>query len=134
MKNIIAYIIPAILFASCKAQQFDTDSMSGRYVGADKAKNNLSAFILLDLHKDSTSTFERTMDLSKYTCQGKWSLSNNRMINITCNNNPIQSEIEKALQGGSIIEDSIQIKILTKDKLRIGNVILRRKRTSSSPL
>ena len=54
MKNIIAYIIPAILFASCKAQQFDTDSMSGRYVGADKAKNNLSAFILLDLHKVRT--------------------------------------------------------------------------------
>ena len=127
MKNIIVYIISITLLASCKAQQFDIASMSGRYVGVDRAKNTLSTSILLELNKDNTCLFERSMDLSKNICQGKWRIVNNCMINITCNNNPILSDIEKALQCGDYIEDSLQIKILDKNKLKIGNVILKRK-------
>ena len=128
MKKIITYIILTILFASCKVQQFDIASMSGRYVGVERAKNALSTSILLDLKKDSTCLFERSMDLSKNICQGKWDIVNNCVINITCNNNPILSDIEKALQCGDYIDDSLQIKILNKDKLKTGNVILKRKK------
>ena len=99
--------------------------MSGRYVGVDRAKNTLSTSILLELNKDNTCLFERSMDLSKNTCQGQWRIVNNCMIDITCNNNPILSDIEKALQCGDYIEDSLQIKILDKNKLKIGNVILK---------
>lgn len=127
MKNIIVYLISTTLLASCKAQQFDIASMSGRYVGVDRAKNTLSTSIRLELNKDSTCLFERYMDLSKNICQGKWGIVNNCVINITCSNNPILSDIEKALQCGDYIEDSLQIKILDKDKLRIGSVILKRK-------
>ena len=83
MKNIIVYIISTTLLASCKAQQFDIASMSGRYVGVDRAKNTLSTSIRLELNKDSTCLFERSMDLSKNICQGKWGIVNNCVINIT---------------------------------------------------
>ena len=83
--------------------------------------------MLLDLNKDSTCVYESIMDLSRNTCQGKWKILNNRMIYITCNNNSILSDVENALQGGGYIKDSLQIKVLSKNKLKIGNVILKRK-------
>lgn len=126
MKYFIFSII-ILCMTSCGMQQYDMKSMSGRYVGVDRAKNTLSTSILLELNKDNTCLFERSMGLSKNICQGQWRIVNNCMINITCNNNPILSDVESALQGGGYIKDSLQIKVLSKNKLKIGNAILKRK-------
>ena len=126
MKYCIFSII-ILCMTSCGMQQYDMESMSGRFEGVERAKNPLSIYILLDLNKDSTCVYESIMDLSRNTCQGKWGIVNNCVINITCNNNPILSDIEKALQCGDYIEDSLQIKVLSKNKLKIGNAILKRK-------
>ena len=126
MKYFIFSII-ILCMTSCGMQQYDMESMSGRFEGVERAKNPLSIYMLLDLNKDSTCVYESIMDLSRNTCQGKWNILNNRMIYITCNDNPILSDIEKALQCGDYIEDSLQIKVLSKNKLKIGNAILKRK-------
>jgi hypothetical protein len=55
-------------------------------------------------------------------------MHNSNLIEIKCNRNPVLSDIEKALQGGSYIEGSLEIKILSKNKLKLGNTILKRKK------
>ena len=53
---------------------------------------------------------------------------NEEIIEMKCNNNPVLSNLEKALQGGSYIEGSLKIKVLSKNKLKLGNTILKRKK------
>ena len=48
-------------------------------------------------------------------------------IEIKCNNNPVVSDIEKALMSGGFIEDTLTVKVLSKNKLKLGDTILKRK-------
>ena len=59
--------------------------------------------------------------------RGEWAI-NDDVIEIRCNNNPILSDVEKALQGGSYIEGTLKIIVLSKNKLKLGNTVLKRKK------
>ena len=52
MKYFIFSII-ILCMTSCGMQQYDMESMSGRFEGVERAKNPLSIYMLLDLNKDS---------------------------------------------------------------------------------
>ena len=96
-------------------------------------KNPLSTYVLLELNIDNTCSLKKTFDLSKIECRGEWSMLNDGVIEIRCNNNPILSDIEKALQGGSYIEGIIKIKVLSKNKLKLNHTVLRRKKVFHKP-
>jgi hypothetical protein len=128
MKKIIAYSAVLVLFLSCKSQQFTVASLYGTFDGLEGGKNPLSTYVLLELNIDNTCSLKKTFDLSKIECKGEWTIVNDGLIEIKCNNNPVLSDIEKALQGGSYIEGNLEIKVLSKNKLKIGNTVLKRKK------
>ncbi|WP_274289412.1 hypothetical protein [Prevotella corporis] len=126
MRKIIAYSTILILSLSCKSQQFNVAYLCGTFDGVEGGKNPLSTYVLLELNMDNTCSLKKTFDLSKIECRGEWAMRNDGVIEIRCNNNPVLSDIEKALQGGSYIEGTLKIKVLGKNKLKLGNTVLKR--------
>jgi hypothetical protein len=115
-------VILFLLF-SCKSQQIAFGSICGTFEGTETFY-----YVELKLNKDRTCYLKKTFDLSKIECLGEWTMLNSNIIEIKCNRNPVLSDIEKALQGGSYIEENLEIKILSKNKLKLGNTILKRKK------
>jgi len=130
MRKIIAYSTIILLAFSCKSQQFDVASLCGTYYGIEggKIKNNPIAYsVLLELNMDNTCSLKKTFDLSTISCHGQWLIHNDSVI-ICCNNNPDVSDIIKALSGGGYIEGTLNMEILGKNKLKLGNTVLKRKK------
>lgn len=128
MRKIIAYSTILILFISCKSHQFNVASLCGTFDGIEGRKNPSSTYVLLELKMDNTCSLTKFFDLVKDECRGEWTMINEEVIEMKCNNNPVLSNLEKALQGGSYIEGSLKIKVLSKNKLKLGNTILKRKK------
>jgi hypothetical protein len=126
MKRIVLYTAILTLL-SCKSQQITVTSLYGSFDGLEGGKSPLSTYVLLELNSDKTCSLVKSFDLSKNECRGEWALSNENLIEIKCNENPVLSNLEKALFGGSYIEGKLEIKILSKNKLQLGNTILKRK-------
>ena len=101
--------------------------MCGTFDGVEGGKNPLSTYVVLELNVDNTCSLKKTFDLSKIECRGEWAI-NDDVIEIRCNNNPVLSDVEKALQGGSYIEGTLKIIVLSKNKLKLGNTVLKRKK------
>ncbi len=127
MRKMIAYSTILILSLSCKSQQFNVVSLCGTFDGVEGGKNPLSTYVVLELNVDNTCSLKKTFDLSKIECRGEWAI-NDDVIEIRCNNNPVLSDVEKALQGGSYIEGTLKIIVLSKNKLQLGNTVLKRKK------
>jgi hypothetical protein len=103
------------------------DTLYGSYDGVEGISNHtLSYYVELELKQDRTCTLRKTFDLSKIECRGEWTVINDNLIEIKCNRNPVLSDIEKALQGGSFIEGNIEVRVLNKNKLKLDNVVLKR--------
>jgi hypothetical protein len=81
--------------------------------------------VLLELNPNGTCSLNRTFDLMKRSCCGEWKINGGK-IEIICNRNPVLSGIEKLLLGGGLIEGNIEIAILNKNKLKFGDVTLKR--------
>jgi len=128
MRKIITYSTILILCLSCKSQQYNVASLSGTFDGVEGGRKTLSTYVLLELNRDNTCSLKETVDLSIVECRGEWVMLNDGVIEIICNNNPVLSDIEKALQGGSYIEGFIKIKVLSKNKLKLGHTVLKRKK------
>lgn len=128
MRKHIAYLTVLILFLSCKSLQYSATSLCGTFVGSEGGRNVLSTSVLLELNMDNTCLLQKTMDLCIIECRGEWAIHNDGEIEIMCNNNPVLDEIVKALQGGGYIEDTQTVKVLSKNKLKLGDTVLKRKK------
>lgn len=128
MRKIIAYLTILILSVSCKSQQFTVVSLCGTFDAVEGGKNLLTTYVLLELNMDNTCSLKETIDMSIIECRGEWAMLNDGVIELRCNNNPVLNEIEKALLGGNYIEGTLKIKVLSKNKLKLGNTVLKRKK------
>ena len=129
MKRIITYSIVLILFLSCR-QQYDYVALSGSYGGVEggnRHRNPISFYVSLELNKDMTCSLRKTFDLIVFEGQGEWRMLNKVEIEIKCNNNPVERDILNALMSGGYIEDTLTVKVLSKNKLKLGDTILKRK-------
>ncbi len=50
------------------------------------------------------------------------------LLELRFNDNPVVSDVEKALMGGDFIEGTLRIIVLSKNKLKMGNTVLRRRK------
>ncbi|MDD3036928.1 hypothetical protein [Bacteroides sp.] len=128
MKKLIISIAILPLLLSCKSQQPTFSTLSGLYEGEEVIyKNQFSFHVELELKQDGTCVLQKTVDLGSTLCIGEWSIINDNVIEIKCNNNPALSNIEKALIGGIYIEENIKVIILNKNKLKLDKSVLKRK-------
>ena len=83
-------------------------------------------YVELQLNSDSSCSLIKSFDLAKSVCYGEWAI-NNKSIEILCNRNPQTDDVTRALQGGGYIEGNLRVIVLNRNKLKIGNTILKRK-------
>ena len=48
------------------------------------------------------------------------------VIELRFNKNPVLSDIEKALMSGGLVEGTLEIQVLSKNKLKMGDTVLKR--------
>ena len=104
-------------------------SFCGRFDGVEGGKhrrNPIAYYVLLELNSDYTCSLEKTFDLSRYMGRGEWTMHNDGVIELYFNNNPALSDIEKALVAGGLIEGTLEIQVLSKNKLKMGDTVLKR--------
>lgn len=53
---------------------------------------------------------------------------NDGTIEMRCDYNPAKNDVVKALQGGSYLEGTFKIRILSNNRLKLGDTILKRKK------
>ena len=53
-------------------------------------------------------------------------MRNDGVIELNFNNNPVVSDIEKALMAGGFIEGTLEVQVLNKNKLKLDDTVLRR--------
>lgn len=130
--------------SGCKSQQFNVASLSGTFDGAEgreykysfghkykhkyKYKYSLGFYVSLELNPDGTCLLRKSFDLARIDCIGEWTVLDNNFIEIKCNNNPEVDEVIKALMAGGYIEGIRMVKILNKNKLKLGTTVLKRKK------
>ena len=131
MRRIIAYIAFILLALSCRSPYYTDASICGTCGGREGGihrKNPIAYYVELELKTDHTFKLERSFDLSRYTGQGEWAMRKDGVIALNCNNNPVVSDIEKALMAGGFIDGIQEIRVLSKDKLKWGDTVLKRSR------
>ena len=120
-----------ILALSCKSQYFTDASICGTFGGREGGihrRNPIAYYVSLELNSDHTFKLARSFDLSRYTGEGEWAMRKDGVIELNCNNNPVVSDIEKALMGGGYIEGTLEIQVLSNNKLKWDETVLKRKK------
>lgn len=131
MRKLIAFITILILALSCKSPYYTDASISGTFDGVEgriQRRNPLAYYVSLELNADYTFKVERSFDLSSYTGQGEWAMRKDGVIELNCNNNPEVDDVIKALMAGGYIEGTLEIQVLSKNKLKLGDTVLKRKK------
>lgn len=113
-KNLLFILI--IAFTSCKTV---SQSMQGQYY--DKGKDYRYD---LNLRSDSSFTFSIAVLEGLSTCDGKWHYLSKDIILLSCN----EQNLSAKLQRGYMTERERNVIVLSKNKLKIANVILKRRR------
>ena len=104
-------------------------SFCGRFDGVEGGKhrrNPIAYYVLLELNSDYTCSLEKSFDLSRYMGRGEWTMRDDGVIELRFNKNPVLSDIEKALMSGGLIEGTLEIQALSKNKLKMGDTVLKR--------
>lgn len=129
MRKLVAYMTILILALSCKSQYYTDASICGTFGGVEGGihrKNPIAYCVELELNSDHTFKLARSFDLSRYTGQGEWVMRRDGVIELNCNNNPVLDEIQIAFMAGGFIEGIHEIRVLSKDKLKWGDTVLKR--------
>ena len=129
MRKTIAYLTILILSLSCKSQYYNDASFCGKFDGVEGGnhrKNPIAYYVLLELKSDYTCSLRKSFDLSIYMGRGEWAMRNDGVIEVNFNNNPVVSDYYKALMSGGYIEGTLEIQVLSKNRLKMGDTVLKR--------
>ena len=116
------------LLLSCKSQRITVDTLQGSFEGAEKMSKHFGWNVILKLNSDSTCYLRKSFDLAQWSCIGEWTVINEKLIEIKCNRNPVLSDMQKGLIAGGYIEENLEVKVLNKNKLKVNNAVLKRKK------
>ncbi len=117
MKNNLLLIL-IVVFACCKSVAI-SQNIDGQYFKAGKDyQYNLS------LNKDSSFTLTQKYFEVNSTCKGKWSYLSRDTILLKCD----EEDLSAKLQSGYMTDREKKIVVVSKNKLILGEVKLKRKR------
>ena len=105
-----------IFFVSCKTVSI-SQSMQGRY-----HKEGKDYRYSLSLNNDSSFTFTKKYFEVNSTCQGKWQRIAKDTLLLKCG----ETDLSARLQGGYMTERERKVIVLSKNKLKIDKIILKR--------
>lgn len=115
MKNFL--FISMIFFASCKTVSI-SQNMQGHYF-----KQGKDYQYGLTLNNDSSFIFTKKYFEVNSTCQGKWRRMSKDTLILKCG----EDDLSAKLQSGYMTERERKVIVLSKNKLKVDKVILKRK-------
>lgn len=110
------FFISMIFFASCKTVSI-SQNMQGRY-----HKEGKDYWYSLNLNNDSSFTFTKKYFEVNSTCQGKWQRIAKDTLLLKCG----EADLSERLQSGYMTERERKVIVLSKNKLQIDKIILKR--------
>ncbi len=122
----IIYSTFIILLSSCASLKQEKIDMSGSFYGTSQGlhKGSYDQYFL-KLKRDSTFVYEYKIHMSRPKCEGRWKFVNSNSIELKCNK---AENVTDMLSGGYMNQREYIIKILSKKKLLLNNVKLKRKK------
>jgi hypothetical protein len=115
MKRVLLFTAILIVLLSCKVQKIQQHTINGNYYLHSKNKG----FYTLQLNADSTFKFVAGIPW----CTGKWELVDKTVI-LTCD----EEDIYAPLSRGYMEKREHQLQVLSKNRLKYNDVILRQKK------
>jgi len=123
MKNLI-YILIALTICSCSSLKVQQADVIGQYYKLQTSRNTLSVSYDLILKKDNSFSLSIRMQDANPMCNGKWELKDNRYIYLECDD---VKGVAEMLSSGSMTDKNYKLEVLSKNKIRFKDVILKRK-------
>lgn len=118
MRNTFLLIL-TIMFASCKSVAI-FKNVEGQYYKSGKDYQ-----YSLNLNKDNSFILTQKYFEVNSTCNGKWQNLSADTILLKCD---VEEDITAKLQSGYMTEREKKVLVLSKNKLKLGKVILKRKK------
>lgn len=114
-----------ILFVSCGSQKVVTnENISGIYYAQLKKSGFLTTQYTLVLNKDNTFSFDIKVQDGNPKCKGNWKIEGNEFLMLEC----VETNVFEALTNGYMNQREHTIQIINKNKLKLNNVVLKRKK------
>lgn len=117
IRNILILII-ALTFLNCKSLKNDQE------IYGDFYKKGRDFEYSLTLKKDNTFSLSMRYQDANPTCIGKWKKSDDFVISLYCDDVEDTTEM---LSSGYMNEKEHKVQIISKNKLKFKNVLLKRK-------
>ncbi|WP_045114775.1 hypothetical protein [Microscilla marina] len=125
MKNLIVLLI-YIFISSCVATRTTLDDLPGEFFGqTKKSKKYLMVIYHLIIKQDGSFIWTQKMPGATPTCEGKWEVVNNKILYLKCNE---ERDLTTILSSGFMNRRSLNVEILSNSKLKIDDVVLRKKK------
>ena len=103
-------------------------AMCGTYDGVIVGENSLSANVLLALRVDHSFWFLKSSESSVVEDRGEWAVLDDGEIELTFYDNRVLTDVERTLMVNSLNKGTLGVKVLSKNKLKIGDTVLKRRK------
>lgn len=109
---------------SCKVQMVEKAPISGTFYKLEKG-NDFNIAYTLELRTDNSFKLLVNATGGKPQCEGKWEIKDNEIILLECykDENPYET-----ITNTYMSQKTHEVKVLSKNRLKYNDVILRRKR------
>lgn len=124
MKKVLIYSIAMILFLPCKAQKIDRETIQGTFYRRNKDRDFSSSYTL-ELHSDGSFLLIEKLFEANPQCKGKWELEDNKFIVLKCND---VNDVVETVTNGYMNKREQKLLIISRNKIRYNDVILKRRR------
>ena len=122
-KTLVNMIVMMAILFSCKAQKIDPISIYGTFYKWDKDKY-FSKSYTLELNQDGSFKLKINQLDANPQCQGKWGIVDNEIL-LECEEGKNPYEM---LSSGYLSEREHRFQILSKNKLKYKDIVLKRKK------
>ncbi len=100
--------------------------MCGTFAGVEGGNNPLSTYFMLELNEDKTRLLKKLLICQQLAAEVN-GMPKDVILELRFNDNPVVSDAEKALVGGGFIEETLRIRVLSNNKIKMSNTVLRRR-------
>ena len=125
MRRVLMYtvVILGLLF-SCKVQKADREAIYGTFEALEQKYKGLPTSVYaLELKQDGTFSFNIKFDMTSPQCAGEWITVGEKFILLKCDDSDNAYE---AISGGYMNEREHKLEILSKNRLKYKDVVLKR--------
>ncbi|PIF02231.1 MAG: hypothetical protein CR996_01235 [Draconibacterium sp.] len=125
MKKAIIYIVVVFMsLLACKAQKIEHETICGIFYKLEKGKDFNTSYTV-ELKSDSTFFLVVGTAAGKPQCTGKWKIVDNEFILLECGE---ITDVTEALSSGYMSQREHKLQIISKNKIKYKDVVLKRKK------